>query len=144
MSQEHRQSAPTRTAQCGCGALRVTVVGEPALVAICSCSHCQRRTGSVLGVSAYFDDSQVLSCEGEERAFRRGSDRGRWLENRFCPTCGTTVYWVAEFQPGRIGVAAGCFADSNFPAPEAAVWDGGRPRWLPLPDGCPSFDEQRS
>ncbi len=41
-----------RTAKCACGRLSVIVEGEPVRVAMCSCSYCQRRSGSPFGLSA--------------------------------------------------------------------------------------------
>jgi hypothetical protein len=47
-----------RTAQCHCGALQVTVLGEPEWVNICHCKACQRRTGAVVS-GAYFAAERV-------------------------------------------------------------------------------------
>lgn len=74
---------------------------------------------------------------------REGSDhadshrRRRWAESAFCPACGSTVCWEAERAPGRVVVAAGAFADPDFPAPYGAVWTGTECRWVPLPEGVP-------
>ncbi|WP_349236418.1 GFA family protein [Bosea sp. UNC402CLCol] len=43
-----------REARCSCGQLRITCRGEPAIVALCHCRECQRRTGSAYGVAAFF------------------------------------------------------------------------------------------
>jgi len=39
------------------------------------------------------------------------------LTFRFCPVCGSTVYWTGEGFPGYVAVAIGAFADPAFPAP---------------------------
>ena len=44
-----------RIAYCCCGLLRVETTGEPAIVAACHCSECQRRTGAPFGVGCYFE-----------------------------------------------------------------------------------------
>ena len=49
----------TRTAHCSCGALRVEVSADPDAVGVCHCGECQRRTGSVFGVGAFF---QARAC----------------------------------------------------------------------------------
>ena len=131
----------TRTAACACGQLRATCEGEPEGVWICNCTHCQRRTGSVYGVGAYFERARVRT-EGAAKRFRRSSDAGRRADMAFCPECGSTVFWELEMLPGKVGVAAGAFADPDFPAPHGAVWTEHKYRWVPLPEGVPARPKQ--
>ena len=124
-----------RIATCSCGQLKLTMQGDPTDVTVCHCFECQKSTGSVFGVSTYWPKSACRSIEGEAKLWRRSSDAGRWLDNYFCPVCGSTVYWYAEFAPDEIGVSAGNFADPGFPAPTSAVWDSCRHPWVKLPAG---------
>ena len=94
----------SRTAACACGALKVTTEGEPSIVAACNCTLCQRRTGSVFGVSAYFPKAAV-QVTGQAKLFTRGSDSGRKAHCYFCLECGTTLFWDAEARPDHRGVA---------------------------------------
>jgi hypothetical protein len=103
--------------------------------------QCQRRTGSVYSVHAYFDRAQVR-IEGVSKRFRRSSDAGRWVEFGFCPEYGSTVHWEMELRPGDIGVTAGSFADPGFPPPQVAVWTEHRYGWVPLPEGVPERPKQ--
>ncbi len=128
---------PTRTATCVCGQLRAICEGDPPRVSLCNCTHCQRRTVSPYGVGAYFEQEQV-TIEGVFKRFRRSSDAGRSVDMAFCPDCGSTVFWELEMMPGRIAVAAGAFADPDFPAPQVAVWTENKYRWVPLPEGVPA------
>ncbi len=131
-----------RTATCVCGQLRVTVVGEPRRINICSCKDCQKRSGSAFQLGAIFDDSQLEAIDGEAKSYARTSDAGRVVELHFCPTCGVSVYFRAEARPSMIGVHAGCFADPGFPAPTHAVWTESRHHWLTLPEVEHSFERQ--
>ena len=45
----------TRIAHCCCGSLRAETTGEPAFVAACHCTECQRRTGAPFGVMEWTD-----------------------------------------------------------------------------------------
>jgi hypothetical protein len=126
----------TRTAACSCGQLRATMTGKPAFVSACSCRDCQRRGGSVFGVSAFWPNAAVAAIAGESRVWRRISDSRRWIDNHFCPTCGNTLYWHAEALPGLIGVGAGNFADPSFDAPTHAVWTESKHPWVKFPEGC--------
>jgi len=112
----------TRITHCCCGSLRVEATGEPAFVAACHCTECQRRTGSPFSVSTYFPKEQV-GAEGPSKVYERGSDSGRKIEFHFCPDCGSTVFWSAEVLPDLIGIAFGAFADPSMPWPTLSVGD---------------------
>ncbi|HML07863.1 MAG TPA: GFA family protein [Xanthobacteraceae bacterium] len=122
----------TRYAACNCGQLRLACEGEPARISMCHCLECQRRTGSVFSNQAWFDRQQITSISGNASEFRRTSDSGNALTFRFCPVCGSTVYWEAEGFPGLIAVAVGSFADPSFPAPKHSVWERRRHHWVPV------------
>jgi hypothetical protein len=91
---------------------------------------------------AYFQKSQVR-LEGRSTAFARAADSGRKMEFHFCPTCGTTLYWNSEARPHHYGIAAGAFADPNFPPPTYSVWEESKHSWLMLPDEMESFEKAR-
>ena len=57
----------TKTAHCCCGALRVEASADPDTVSVCHCGECQRRTGSVFGVGAFFKNAY---SDDVGRAFR--------------------------------------------------------------------------
>lgn len=131
-----------RTATCACAQLSIKVSGDPKVVAACNCTQCQKRTGSVFGVSSYFQDNQVLEISGESVACSRPADSGLHVEGSFCPKCGTTVYWKGAFFPDHTGIAVGCFADPAFPAPAASVWNASRHHWVAFPEQCAHSDNQ--
>lgn len=131
-----------RTASCACGQLSIKVSGNPRIVATCSCTQCQKRTGSVFGVSSYFRDSQVLEISGESVKASRKADSGLDISGNFCPKCGSTVFWKGDFIKGHTGVAVGCFADPDFPEPTASVWNATRHPWVTFPDDWASAENQ--
>ena len=132
----------TRTAACSCEQLTITVTGEPSFVAACSCLKCQRRTGSAFGLSSYFDDSQIIEITGDSKSFEKISDSGLKLERKFCPVCGVTVYWKAEFMSTHTGIPVGGFTDPNFPEPNVAVWNQSKHPWVSFPSQWPQSDTQ--
>src|SRR5215831_14128495 len=119
----------TRTAHCSCSALRVEVSAEPDAVVACHCGECQRRTGSIFGVGAYFKREHVR-VEGPSTLHVRDGQEGRKLKNHFCPTCGTTVFWDADRRREVIGVAVGAFGDSSFPRATLSVWEESMHGWV--------------
>ena len=123
----------TRTARCNCGALTATTVGEPAMVAMCSCGACQRRTGSAFGYSSFWPEEQV-TISGEATSWTRIADSGHPSTLSFCPTCGTALYSRGR-RVGMVNIAAGCFFEKDFPAPQRAVWSDDRHDWIDhIPD----------
>ena len=129
---------PNKTASCACGGLRLTVAGDPASVYACGCLECQRATGTAFAWRARFAKAAIVNVDGERRSWRRGSDAGRWIEQTFCPSCGTLLYMSAEAIPDDIVVSAGCFGDPAFTAPAAFFWSKHRPAWYALDNGVRS------
>ncbi len=135
------QSPPARQrdAACACGQLKIRLSGDPKMVSSCHCLACQRRTGALFGVQAFFPLEQVVSIDGEHRSWRRQADSGTWVEHHFCPTCGTTLYWERPNLPGMVTVAVGAFADPHFPTPARTVWTETKHDWLTFPASIPHY-----
>ena len=132
----------SRIASCFCGQLKVQCEGDPVRVSVCCCGARQNRTGSVYGVGAYFPQNQVTSIAGQDKTFTRTSDAGRWVRQHFCPECGSTVHWEAEFRPGIIGVAIGALADAEDLQPVAIVWTKQKRPWVPVPIDISAHETQ--
>lgn len=124
---------PIRTAACSCGQLRASCTGEPVRLSMCHCLECQKRTGSPFGVQARFPRAQVRIA-GTESEFTRTGEQGNVITLRFCPTCGSTLYWTMSTQPDLVAVAVGNFADPAFPAPNVSVFEKRRHPWVAVPD----------
>ncbi|OHV76089.1 GFA family protein [Rhizobium sp. LCM 4573] len=122
----------TRTARCSCGGLRLSFRGEPLRVYACACLECQRATGSAFAYRARFHRNAVSEDEGERRRFRRVTEAGRWMDQIFCPACGSLVYMEAEAIPDELAVSVGCFSDSKFPPPAALFWARRKHDWYGL------------
>jgi hypothetical protein len=127
----------TRRAACNCGQLQLTCEGEPARISICHCLACQRRTGAAFGYQAWFERPKITAISGRSTEFKRVADSGKSVTSRFCPVCGSTVYWEAELFPGLIAVAVGAFADPAFPPPKHSVWERRRHAWVETPADLP-------
>lgn len=116
--------AETHEGGCLCGAVRYRVNGDPSEVGVCHCTFCKRRTGSAFGVGAYFAKEAVEIATGALRAYEYCSDEtGHWLRMEFCPECGTTVTWTADWLK-----------------PQWHVWTRSALRWVILPSDTPLTD----
>lgn len=83
---------------------------------------------------AFYSRTQVR-LEGPAKIFTRRGDSGGEVHCHFCPECGSTVAWFADKLPDRVGIAIGCFADPEFPAPTLSVWEEAMHEWVGLPTG---------
>jgi hypothetical protein len=126
-------------ASCQCGGLALEATGDPDLVVACNCRACQRRTGSPFGIGVIFAKSAVRIF-GESRTWSRVADSGRRMTNRFCPVCGTSLYWLPEMRPDHMIVALGCLATKVAP-PSRAIWVAEKHDWVAFPEGCPHYRE---
>lgn len=136
-----------RLARCACGALTAQARGAPQFVYLCSCRTCQIKSGSAFTYAAIFSGGDV-TIRGAHTSWRHAGDSGRWVEDHFCPTCGTTVFFHAEGMPGEIGVPVGAFAEEDGTAhdsalaPQRVYWASRRRDWVLLPDGAEPVETQ--
>jgi hypothetical protein len=137
----NQRDGAEHVASCACGNLTVTARGEPVEVYLCSCTDCQRGTGSAFSYAAIFPES-VVSIAGERRQYTQRGDSGRFVDSFFCPTCGTAVLFRAEGLPGTLGVPVGCFADPSFARPSKLFWASRRHHWLKLPASISLIETQ--
>lgn len=131
---------PRREAACTCGELKLACEGEPTRISMCHCLSCQRRTGSIFSIAAFYERAMVTVLHGAARTFMRDSASGKPVTFHFCKQCGSTVYWEPSRMPYLIGVAVGAFADPGFPEPEQSVWMSERHPWLVVPAHIEVFD----
>ena len=121
-----------RTASCSCGQLQAHVTADPTRISVCHCLACQRRTGSVFGAQARFP-AESVTVAGGSKEFVRVGDEGTRSTFRFCPDCGSTVYWTSEGLENSIAVPIGAFADPRFPSPKVSVYEERMHGWVSMP-----------
>lgn len=122
--------------------MKLDVSGAPERVIVCHCDYCQRRTGTVSQVSAWFFEGQLGRHPDDFGVFKGPDNPG--VEYRFCRSCGTTLYWrftfLDELTPSPVyGIAVGCFVDPGFPAPDIEIHTGNRHDWFPSVPGADQF-----
>ncbi len=100
---------------CLCGDVRYTTRGNPAVVIVCHCTWCQRRTGTAFAVMASFERDQVRVTGKAVSTYRSKSDEsGRWLDLEFCPACGTSIGFTLEWAPNVRAINSGTFDQPNW------------------------------
>jgi hypothetical protein len=126
-------------AACSCGKLAVVCEGDPVRVSVCHCLACQQRTGSVFGVQARFPADRVSGRDAPWKTYVRVADSGSTVAFRFCPDCGSTVFWELAGLPGFVAVAVGAFADPSFQPPKLSIYEARRHGWVGI-DGVEHMD----
>ena len=119
----------TGIATCACGQLSIKCDGEPVRRSMCHCLECQRRTGSAFSAQLRFR-VEATEAHGRATEYVRRADSGAEVRFRFCPVCGTTLYWTIDRQPGVVAVALGAFADPGLGAPTISVYERSRHSWV--------------
>lgn len=119
-------------ASCSCGQLKLTYTGDITRTTICHCLSCQKRTGSVFGVQTRIEKSKT-TITGESTVYRRTGDEGNIVSFHFCPQCGGTVYYEAEWLGDSFAAPIGVFADPSLPMPARDVYRNRKHHWVILP-----------
>lgn len=101
---------------------------------MCHCLACQRRTGSVFGAVAKFR-SEAVTVSGKGTEYVRVGDEGAGATFRFCPVCGSTVYYTFNGSMEFVAIPVGAFADPTFPAPAFSVYEERMHSWVHMPEG---------
>ncbi|NRB41481.1 MAG: GFA family protein [Pseudomonadales bacterium] len=115
----------------------IEIQGDPAMHAACHCSNCRKRTGSAFGISAYFNNEQVVSEPTGLHLYQvYSAELSTDQERFFCGTCGTTLYWRLSNSPDMVGIAGGCFVDDPLPTPELSTSQSQKFSWVSLSDSC--------
>jgi len=126
-----------RVAKCHCGEVIVTCQGDPNPVVMCHCELCQRRTGSLFHIAAWFDKDAVEISANTTEYTRTSGDAGLAFTFNFCQKCGTSIWWRSARPDGplkdKIGIAGGCFADKDLPPPTVSIYEKHMHSWLTLP-----------
>jgi hypothetical protein len=76
---------------------------------------------------------EQLVIAGRTSEYVRIGDEGGQARFRFCPDCGSTIYWDHAKGDGLVAVAVGAFADPGFPPPTVSVCAVRCHPWVSLP-----------
>jgi hypothetical protein len=94
-------------------------------VGLCHCLTCRKETGSVGNFFAIWPSDRV-AIAGKTRSWKAKTD-----DRRFCPTCGSSVFAVAQGAT-EIEIRAGAFDEAPTDlSPADELWIGRREAWLP-------------
>ena len=143
MSERQHPIVDIKTA-CACGAVRLSVNGPIYSMLLCSCTDCQKATGTGHAAVAIANPESVL-VEGQTRSFARPADSGAIFTRHFCPECGTPIYGVSSRAPRSLMLPAGLLAaGDDWFAPSQLIFARSHHNWDFVADALPRHQTYRS
>jgi hypothetical protein len=118
------------TGGCLCGAVRYEVTAEPAMQAVCHCSHCQKQAGSAFSMIVGVPGAAVTVTKGATTSYMDSGESGKAVERQFCGTCGSPLFSLVEAMPGMTFIKAGTLDDTGFFKPAVHVWTRSKQDWV--------------
>ena len=125
------------TGGCLCGAVRYVSDAEPALVAVCHCSTCQKNTGSAFSLNIGLPSSSV-SVTGKSLATYEDHTgaSGKPFFRAFCSRCGSPIYGRGEAYSGITFIKAGTLDDPSWVKPGIHMWCADKQPWVAIEEGA--------
>lgn len=118
---------------CLCGAVTYEGNGEPAFIAFCHCTDCQRAGGGAYSANVAFP-ADAISVEGP-LGRHRGSGESA-LVRSFCSRCGSQMFIESGSLSGLKLVQAGTLDDSSWVRPQMHIFCASAQPWDVLPTGA--------
>lgn len=120
-----------REGGCLCGAVRYTAAWPPLATATCSCTHCQKQSGSAISILAVLPRDAV-TVTGTLTVYQDRADSGQAVFRKFCGACGSPV--ITETPQGTadglIFIKAGTLDDTSNLAPAVHYWTDSAQDWF--------------
>ena len=126
------------TGGCLCGAVRYAINAEPAMQAVCHCSHCQRQAGSAFSTIVGVPEAAVTVTKGALKSYIDHGESGKAVERQFCGTCGSPLFSLVEVAPGMTFVKSGTLDDTSFFQPAMQLWTRSKQDWVDI-GAVPAF-----
>ncbi len=120
---------------CLCGQFRFEARGAPKRAGLCHCMKCRKISGSVFSAFVVYPADQV-TISGESRGWEVSPGHA----DRFCPQCGSQVFYSDGGD--EIEIKMGAFDEPNRFTPTYEAWTKRRESWLCTPDLI-SYPENR-
>lgn len=121
---------------CLCGAVRYESDAEPAMVAVCHCTTCQKNTGSAFSLNLGMPEKSVTITGDTLSTYEdRTGASGKPFLRSFCSRCGSPVSAHGAGSPGLIIIKAGTLDDPSWVEPNAHIWCAEKQSWVVIEEG---------
>lgn len=129
-----------REGGCLCGAVRYVLKSEPAMTAVCHCTHCQRQSGTMFSTNLGVPEQAYVQT-GETKVYEDRGDSGQPVWRHFCPKCGSPIYSKVAVMPGLLFVKAGTLDDRSGLKPAVEVYADHAAEWVAPIAGAQRFGQ---
>lgn len=124
---------------CLCGAVKYTSAAEPAVVAVCHCTHCQKQSGGAFSVNVGVPKGRLQFTSGKTTVFQDQGSSGMPVYRHFCGACGSPIFSDVVASPQLDWLKAGTLDDTSWVNPAVNVWCESAQPWVVYPEGTPRF-----
>ena len=128
-------------AGCLCGAVRITISGDPVRVRTCWCRDCQ-YWGAGNGTTNAAFRTDDLAITGEVRWHLSVADSGNRMRRGFCPACGTPLFTGNSEKTDYLMIRAGALDDPGSVRPTEVIWTASAPEWAVFDPELPQTERQ--
>jgi hypothetical protein len=125
---------------CLCGAVRYELKAEPAMTAVCHCTHCQRQSGSVFSSNVVVMAPDYVQ-HGTTKVFEDKGDSGKGVHRHFCGNCGSPILSMIDLMPGMLMIKMGTLDDFSGIMPGIEVYTDHAASWVSPIAGARRFGQ---
>ena len=120
---------------CLCGQVYYKSSAEPAVMALCHCTHCQKQSGSAFSALVAVPAGTLEINRSQLKFYDDKGDSGLAVRRGFCPNCGSAVISEVEATPTLEWIKAGTLNDTSWYSPSVSIWCDSAQHWMPMPEG---------
>jgi hypothetical protein len=132
------------TGGCICGSVRYEIASFPLLLYTCSCTNCQKQSGSAFGMTMPVTAKDFRIVQGAPKGWRRLSPQGVEVTSWFCGDCGNRIYGERAGRAERVNVRAGTLDDTTWLRPVAHFFTRSAQPWVQPAADAICFETQPS
>ncbi len=126
---------------CLCGSVRYESADQPALIAACHCTHCQKQSGGAFSVNLVMPLAGVKLTGPTLATFNDVGGSGLSVKRHFCSSCGSPIFTELDAMPGVAAVKAGTLDYPAWAQPQVNLWCQSALPWVPMVEGTAQFDQ---
>ena len=109
---------------------------EPAMVAVCHCSTCQKNTGSAFSLNIGIPTASVSITEATLAIYEdKTGASGKPFFRSFCSRCGSPIAGAGDAYAGLTFIKAGTLDDPSWVKPAAHIWCDEKQPWVAIEHG---------
>lgn len=120
---------------CLCGQIHYQSSAEPAVMALCHCTHCQKQSGSAFSALVAVPAGTLEINRAQLKFYDDKGDSGQPVRRGFCPNCGSAVISEVAVTPDLEWIKAGTLNDTSWYSPTVSIWCDSAQKWTPMPEG---------